>query len=51
VRRNKSNLNAEQKYRDHGTKKGTRLTQRNKSNLNAEQKYKKCGTKIATRLA
>jgi hypothetical protein len=39
------NLNAEQKYRDRGTKKGTRLARRNKLNLNAEQKYRDRGTK------
>jgi hypothetical protein len=35
------NLNAEQKYRDHGTKhdyrRGTRLARRNKSNPNVQQ--------------
>jgi hypothetical protein len=43
ARWNKSNLNAEQKYRDRGSveqKIETRLARRNKSNLNAEQKYK-----------
>jgi hypothetical protein len=32
------NIKAEQKYRDRGTKKGTRLALRNKLNLNMEQK-------------
>jgi hypothetical protein len=39
------NIKAEQKYRDRGTKKGTRLARRNKLNLNMEQKYRDRGTK------
>jgi hypothetical protein len=38
-------FNMEQKYRDRGTKKGTRLAWRNKLNLNVEQKYRNHGTK------
>jgi hypothetical protein len=45
ARRNKLNIKAEQKYRDRGTKKGTRLARRNKLNLNMEQKYRDRGTK------
>jgi hypothetical protein len=40
----------EQKYRDRGTGKGTRLAQRNKLNLNVEQKYRNHGTKKGTKL-
>jgi hypothetical protein len=44
------NLSAEQKYRNHGIKKETRLARRNKLNLNMEQKYRNHGTKKGTKL-
>jgi hypothetical protein len=50
-RKEQIELNTEQKHRNHGTKKETRLARRNKLNLNTEQKNRNRGTQKGTRLA